>query len=857
MQSKQLQAHSPPHGQQVTVDAAVVGEGNAANPVTLNVQDCQSTASPASAHAEANASQCSSAETKRSSQPANNGHLLTKASPVDLVRPILQHGRKQPWTILSDSDNVPDGGVIHSLDSSTYTFSDNCSDLYDVKRHRKHELDISRWDHCEQQQVARLPYDIDGLAMFTLECKRDELMTCTKDGRPWKTWVESSRKGHKGIRRVARCKGSPMCSSSECPFLENGNGPNRTQFTASTVCLECFTCGTPAEEVPCNAVKVIEYEESKSCVTVMHIGNHTCIAKQPKINRAVILKAVAQNPGVKPNKLINDHMVQMMTKENFDWNEIENIASAFADKKRLHNARAEILQKNNPLGQNFEALGEFKKKCDERDKYLIYRINCRNLNGQPSYVFKSSLAMAKLALSMDRNSSGTMHREYAHVDAMHDRCRALKTLTLWAYHEMSRKLVCLAVMDVESETTENLKTFWNLLNGMLQDVSGDIDYKFNPTGFIADEHHANWRSINEVFGAAAVDRTVSCEFHFKQSVHRQARRMVTDSVEFITLCDAMLRALTEHEFDQKCMEIEKLLTRHTHLCSWFRWWMDRKAHIFAAFKPLDAPTTNLAEVGHSKLSSVGRRHMSLLEAAREDVALAIRQETELHSFTTGEAGGGRGVSVMDRRANTHKAQMKRAAAYGREIKLSILPAKRPATFIQTSGVHRPLEVMKPAIINGRHCTSKAVGKGAQQPTRPLHAATKPSVRRAKRVLKNCIAIKSLKKKAKHTTHSPAADRPSVAVLPKKTSDSTLKFNVVQLTLLPTVQVCYGCGSKFTMKYRKPPHDLILRTYCNRRYTDKSGLQKVSSKLTAAYCHLKMTCVQKIQPSVQVNPSATF
>lgn len=49
-----------------------------------------------------------------------------------------------------------------------------------------------------------------------------------------------------------------------------------------------------------------------------------------------------------------------------------------------------------------------------------------------------------------------------------------------------------------------------------------IGYKLNPCGFIADEHHANWISIWEVFGEVALQRTVTCEFQFKQSVHRQA-----------------------------------------------------------------------------------------------------------------------------------------------------------------------------------------------------------------------------------------------------------------------------------------------------------------------------------------------
>ncbi len=80
-------------------------------------------------------------------------------------------------------------------------------------------------------------------------------------------------------------------------------------------------------------------------------------------------------------------------------------------------------------------------------------------------------------------------------------------------------------MEVEEENTENLIQFWNLLNEMLQEVSGEHGMKFNPSGFIADEHHANWRSINAVFGESVLQRTFSCEFHYKQSVQRHAKRI--------------------------------------------------------------------------------------------------------------------------------------------------------------------------------------------------------------------------------------------------------------------------------------------------------------------------------------------
>ena len=154
--------------------------------------------------------------------------------------------------------------------------------------------------------------------------------------------------------------------------------------------------------------------------------------------------------------------------------------------------------------------------------------------------------MAKLALSMDKDQNGSMRYEYMFVDAKHDRCRSFKTITLWAYHDASRKLVCLAIMEVEQENTEILILFWNSFNEVLQTVSGCKDNTFTPFGFVADENCANWNSIKAVFGVRSLDHVVSCEFHYKQSVQRQAKKLGIEStkLKFSSVACQMLEAQT-------------------------------------------------------------------------------------------------------------------------------------------------------------------------------------------------------------------------------------------------------------------------------------------------------------------------
>ena len=49
----------------------------------------------------------------------------------------------------------------------------------------------------------------------------------------------------------------------------------------------------------------------------------------------------------------------------------------------------------------FKDVGKLKTGSDDHDPFYIYKLNCRSINGEPSYVFKSSLLAGELALKVD------------------------------------------------------------------------------------------------------------------------------------------------------------------------------------------------------------------------------------------------------------------------------------------------------------------------------------------------------------------------------------------------------------------------------------------------------------------------
>ena len=422
----------------------------------------------------------------------------------------------------------------------------------------------------------------------------------------------------------------------------------------------------------------------------------------------------------------------------------------------------------------------YKNKCNEEDPFYVYKLNNKMLNGEPSYVFKSSRQMAELAFQLDFEKDGFLKNEYVFFDGKHDRIQGFKSLTLWTLHPISRKLVWLAIMDAEHEDETNLVIFWNTVNKMLQDYLKDPDYKFNPIGFVCDENHANWSSISKVYGELAANRVTSCEFHFKQSVMRHSRKLDCDDGLFIDLSNKLLNALTLSEFESAVNQMEALVQLHPTLVHWFQWWTKRKSHIFKAFKSESAPNSNLAEVGHAKLQSIGRPKMSLIECAREDVVLAVRQGVELKAFEEGVKCGGKGPTQLARHSKKHKDELKRAKAYGDEVigGNPKLPPKKK--FIPSSGKHRPADKVK--------------NKG------------------------------------------------------KNNKIFSLMFHHQILNL----KICYGCKREFVNRNRSPPHDLILRHYCQRTYKNKDGVLKIAKEPTAAYFHLKLDCARRTAPTMELS-----
>ena len=219
----------------------------------------------------------------------------------------------------------------------------------------------------------------------------------------------------------------------------------------------------------------------------------------------------------------------------------------------VRSEKAKITHKRNPDKHSLEAVGILKQATDKEDKYLIYRINNSQFNGQPNHVFKSSVPMAQLAIDMDQDGlEHPLQGEEAYFNGCYSRCTGYKTLALFVYHMAMCHILRLAVMEVKSESTHEISIFWELFNEILSEIKGR-NYKFNPKSIMVDENSANYFTVRKVFGLEfATSKVVSCQMHYKNDVNRASLK-IGDSYKdvFKNICHEMCSITTVAEYNDR------------------------------------------------------------------------------------------------------------------------------------------------------------------------------------------------------------------------------------------------------------------------------------------------------------------
>lgn len=562
------------------------------------------------------------------------------------------------------------------------------------------------FEDVPEEEVYICPDDIDGTKKYKIrEVTKGTYYKFTGDGRFFELKT-CQLKNSNNIRKIGWCMGHLQCPNDNCLFLlaNENNMPNCHAFQVKTNSegkfKACKTCGCRAERRPCGARKQVEFLSQENTAIVCHLGVHSCrpttTRRELKAEMHDNLKAM-EGVRVRPRQIQRERVLKAI-KEG-EWEEAGRQADLWEDTKAVENFQQETRQDQDP--NSMEAVGRLKEGWDKKDTYYIYKAQDGRLNGGNSYVFKSSHWAADIMVKL---SEGQPRNEFSgnpvFFDGSHSRIMGpWLSLGLWTYNHTNHKLIRLASMDVKSESTENISTFWSLVNSMLEDYTKMPTFRFHPTTIVTDEAGANFTSILKVFGIKTCEENIqTCLLHFKNSVNKMANKCAGHvSVKFKELAGELENVESVKAYKDVRAKLVKLAkkTEDTAMSNWVVWWDKRRGHLFKAFKGSVYSGSNLAEVGNSSWNR-GRK-LSLADAAYDDVTSLLIYQRSCKAYMEGRSTmTGKVPSAEQKSSKERSSQVRRAKDMANSlddieaIKLHAQEVMDPSAFIPAGNTkHRP------------------------------------------------------------------------------------------------------------------------------------------------------------------------
>ena len=549
----------------------------------------------------------------------------------------------QESRIFSSQDSSFNSDSMSSVFSDSSAGSMSRISRTKPKKHFKNNLNEERMAKVEVEAVDEVPWDINGDKIYELRATEKDYKEKYRDGR-WFLLKDSSRVGLNDIRKIGSCHGSVICCRPDCSKLTSEGSVNTLDFRRrGKKKQECKSCGYMAPRVYCGCVKAIELDYDRGTLRIFHQGTHICHLKP---NVPVRRKALDDLPlpitgSTKAKKYMHDCFKYHL--ENDDIDAAFNVCDAVCEDDVIAQIKRMRKYPNKSVHRQ-DVVDAFSHICrikgnllkSDKDKYLIYKWECTEMDGRSSYVFKTSEVSLAMALKMaGRIKIGTedssLNEEPAFFDGMHKRVKHFVTHTLWVFHPGRRLMQALAVMDASGEDALNIELFFDTFNKALAEYIEEPGYIWDPFMIMMDEKGANFEAISRVFGENFRQSKVkTCQFHFMQCGERYLMKCPVEERKTFRrwcreLCDSHTRKKYRHFADLICEKAKEY-----DFMGWWKFWCPRSPHIVPALRGFNLPKMNLAEVGQSKMRA--DRKMWLSEAAYNDMAALAFQSARYKKF---------------------------------------------------------------------------------------------------------------------------------------------------------------------------------------------------------------------------------
>ena len=192
-------------------------------------------------------------------------------------------------------------------------------------------------------------------------------MRSTLDGRQWKTWVTSSWKRFNDVKRKLSCLGSFQCINENCAFLKYYGKQNRLRFNPTNQA--CSIYEQEGDYKACPAIKIWEFDDDLCCVKVFHNCYRTCEARKLFKHTEDVNKKLSQDRCT-VTRATEDVIINCLKEDDASWENVFNIADSTLEREKLYYAK--------------------KKAKVEKKPFYVFRLNDKNMNGKPTFIFKSS-----------------------------------------------------------------------------------------------------------------------------------------------------------------------------------------------------------------------------------------------------------------------------------------------------------------------------------------------------------------------------------------------------------------------------------------------------------------------------------
>ena len=152
--------------------------------------------------------------------------------------------------------------------------------------------------------------------------------------------------------------------------------------------------------------RAVELDMDTGLMTLWHDGTHTCKTKPNKELKTHYAKdnILDVNLQATPKEMKIDLIGYYLGTGQIEkaWETAELVDDSYILEKVCYTGK--IPGQDHIREQDIDAyrnIGKLKATTDQKDLFHIYKLNCKVINGEPSYVFKTSSKALELAIKMD------------------------------------------------------------------------------------------------------------------------------------------------------------------------------------------------------------------------------------------------------------------------------------------------------------------------------------------------------------------------------------------------------------------------------------------------------------------------